>query len=294
LHELIHGLGFITSWSDDIYRAIIPLFQQPNNLDPFITPILLASTDNEQLLDGYNNPLPFWGFVEFPFDKFIHYNSSTGLSSFTSVTKQLNQFCNSNAVFGNLIDLANSWYTSEFYFQASKLHKKSVNPLNVLAAIGNETLLWLETSVNPYSTGSSLCHVDQSIYSNSKEYLMVYTANHGVGLSQLNQLYPNGPIGPKLLTIMGALGYRLNSNGVKTMRPTLNYWKPPPGLVGTESNPHPSVTINTNGPAHSPNVSPSSSSVSTSSSSSASSFMRLDHCCQFVVLCIIILFTFYP
>lgn len=250
---------------------------------------MLASTDNEQLLDGLNKPLPFWGFVEFPFDKFVHYKQNPNtLDSLSSITRQLNQFSNSNAVFGNLIDMANSWYTSDAYTQASKLYQKSVNSLNVLAVLDNEPLFWLESSVSPFSTGSSLCHVDQSSYINSKEYLMVYTANHGVGISQLNQLYPTGPIGPKLQSIMGALGYRLCLSTVKTTRPALTYWKPPPGLVGTDSNPNPSITINTNGPAHSPVASPSSSSVSTSSASIATLNISL---LQFTMTCIFILFT---
>ncbi|CAO3620784.1 unnamed protein product [Mucor hiemalis] len=268
LHELIHGLGFITSWSDDVYRAITPLFTTQIKLKPFITPILLASTNNEQLLNGYSNPLPFWGFVEFPFDKFINYKTSSGaFYPFSKITRQLNEFSNSNATFRNLIDLANSWYNSDAYSQASIIYGRSISSLDILAVLGDDQYLWLESSVNPYSTGSSLCHVDQSSYLNSKEYLMVYLANHGVGISQLNQLYPTGPIGPTLQNVMGTLGYRLTDVHVKTTRPKLTYWRPPPGLVGTDSNPHPSLTINTNGPAQSPIV--PSSSVSTSPSASS-------------------------
>lgn len=272
LHELIHGLGFITSWSDDVYRAISPLFTPQNKLKPFITPILLASTNNEQLLNGYNNPLPFWGFVEFPFDKFINYKTSSGaLYPFSKFTRQLNEFCNSNAIFRNIIDLANTWYNSDAYDQASIIYGRSISSLDILAVLGDDEYLWLESSVNPYSTGSSLCHVDQSSYLNSKEYLMVYLANHGVGISQLNQIYPTGPVGPSLQAAMGAMGYRLTNTNVKTTRPVLTYWHPPPGLVGTDSNPHPSLTINTNGPARSPNAPTSSSSVSTSPSASSTS-----------------------
>lgn len=302
----MHGLGFVTSWTDDLYHGLSPLFPQ-QQLAKFITPILLASTNNDQLLEGYNAPQPFWGFVEFPFDKLLSYKSSSDPSAytaFTSITKKLNQFSNSNILYRNLIDFANSWYTSNEYQKSIQIYQKATNKLNVLA----NNLLWLETSLNPYSTGSSLCHVDQSEYINSTEYLMIYTASKGSAiLNQLNQLFPQGPIGPKLRNIMASLGYKLSGEDYKTIRPSLTYWAPPPGLVGTNSNPSPSLTINTNGPAQSPSSSssvttnasnssstliPSSSASSVSKSSSASSITALINSFSICIIAISISFLF--
>jgi hypothetical protein len=258
----------MTSWNANFYNDLLPLF--PSNLDYFITPLLLASADNDQLMSNYNAPLPFWGFVEFPFDKFVYYNTDNTPGaptySFTNVTRKLNEFCSSNITFRNMIDLANSWFSSNAFVQASNIYSKTVTALNVLAMIDNEPLLWLETSVNPFSPGSSLCHVDQSRYLNTTEYLMVYTANRGIGMTQLDQLFPFGPIGPKLSKLMASLGYQLDPKyAINTTRPDLKYWAPPPGLSSAGLNTSPSLSINTNGPARLPPTSTPSSSVSTSS-----------------------------
>jgi hypothetical protein len=212
------------------------------------------------------------------------------------MTKKLNTFCNSNVVFRNLIDLSNSWYSSSSYKQASEIYGISITPLKVLAAINEEPILWLETSINPFSTGSSLCHVDQSEYLNSTEYLMVYTANRGVGITQLNQLFPSGPVGPKLQKIMAGLGYKVHLADITTMRPDLYYWSPPVGLVGSSSNPNPSLTVDTDGPARSPNSTSSSSSSTLSASStsktasSASTCTTMSNYWLLLFLCIIIFF----
>lgn len=218
-------------------------------------------------MSNYESPQPFWGFVEFPFDKFMYFNTDktpgAPTYSFTNITREMNDFCNSNIMFRSMIDLANSWFNSDAFVQASKIYTKTVTAFNVLAMIDNEPLLWLETSVDPFSPGSSLCHVDQSEYLDSTEYLMVYTANRGIGMTELDQLFPSGPIGPKLLKLMASLGYQLNPKyGINSTRPDLKYWEPPPDLAGTDLNISPSLTINTDGPARLPPTnSPSSAST---------------------------------
>ncbi|OAD02950.1 hypothetical protein MUCCIDRAFT_80964 [Mucor lusitanicus CBS 277.49] len=280
IHELIHGLGFMTSWTDDFYQAISPLFDS-GKLEHFITPTLLAQTNNHQLMTDYSSNQPFWGFVEYPFDKFIHYknNNSDSYTSFTSFTQQLNRFSSSNATFRNMVDLANAWYTSDEYTSSKRLYTKAVTFLDVLAVIDNEPLLFLETSVNPFSSGSSLCHVDQSQYLNTTEYLMVYLANAGVDINQLDQVFPQGPVGPKLLKVMATLGYKVKGN-ISTDRPSLSYWTPPQGLVGTDSNPSPSLSIVTAGPARMPTSSsttPTAGSTSTNQSKSSAASLQSWH-----------------
>ncbi|GAN01038.1 dolichyl-diphosphooligosaccharide--protein glycosyltransferase subunit 1 [Mucor ambiguus] len=292
VHELIHGLGFMTSWNDDFYEAILPLFDS-GKIEHFITPTLLAQTNNHQLMSDYSANQPFWGFVEFPFDKYIHFknNNTNSYTSFTSITQQLNHFSSSNATFRNMVDLANAWYNSDEYSSSKRLYTKAVTFLDVLAVIDNEPLLFLETSVNPFSSGSSLCHVDQSQYLNTTEYLMVYLANTGIDITQLEQMFPQGPIGPKLLKVMATLGYRVKSN-VNTDRPSLSYWTPPQGLVGTGSNPSPSLSIVTAGPARLPTSSsstPTAGSTSTNQSKSSFSPTAIPQYWHPLLLCIITL-----
>ncbi|KAL7319679.1 hypothetical protein PS15m_002787 [Mucor circinelloides] len=293
IHELIHGLGFMTSWNDDFYQALLPLFDS-DKLEHFITPTLLAQTDNHQLMSDYSSNQPFWGFVEFPFDKYIHYKNSTAnvYTPFTSTTQQLNRFSGSNTTFRNMVDLANAWYNSDEYASSKQLYTKAVTFLDVLAVIDNEPLLFLETSVNPFSSGSSLCHVDQSQYLNTTEYLMVYLANAGVDINRLDQMFPQGPVGPKLLKVMATLGYKIknNSSNINTVRPSLSYWTPPQGLVGTNSNPSPSLSIDTAGPARMPTLSsttPNAGSTSTHQSKSSSSPAAIRNYCYPLLLCII-------
>lgn len=291
----------MTSWKLDFYNNLTPLFDS-GKLDHFITPTLLAQTDNQQLMSNYNSNQPFWGFAEYPFDKFVYYsntkNDDTKYTSFTSATQQLNDFSKSNTTFKSMVDLANAWYSSDEYTYSKQLYTKAVTSLDVLAVIDKEPLLFLETSITPFSSGSSLCHVDQSQYLNTTEYLMVYLANSGIDITQLNVLYPQGPIGPKLLKIMATLGYKLqNNNNINTVRPSLSYWNPPQGLVSTDSNLSPSLSVDASGPARIPSssspVSKTGSPSTDQSTSKASASAELRHYWNLLLFCIIITTSVY-
>ncbi|KAI8888932.1 hypothetical protein K501DRAFT_239684 [Backusella circina FSU 941] len=294
VHELIHGLGFMSSWGDNLYQSFSDLI---DNLDHFITPALLASDNDSHILDGDDTPQPFWGFVEYPLDKFIYYdtdhtNASESLYPFTTITKRLNQWCNANALFRSSIDMANSWYNSEAFQHAKRIYGRSVKDRDVMAAVNNTPVLYLETSLNPFSAGSSLSHVDRSQYISSAEYLMVYTANRGVSVETLEKKYPIGPIGPKLMTVMASLGYFIDSSfNITTQQPQIVYWSPPDGLVKTDSNKDPPVTIDQNGPAHSPLNSSTPSLAASTSAYYTSSAYRIEYQCYLHAAIFIILVT---
>ncbi|KAG0783677.1 hypothetical protein G6F22_008587 [Rhizopus arrhizus] len=274
VHELIHGLGFISAWSDKFYNSLSPMI---DNLNQFLAPKLLAATSRDPILGTYETPQPFWGFVEFPFDKFINTNSSSdGLLSLSAITKELNKFYNSNALFQSALDLANAWYASDAYQVASTVYQKTVTADDISVIIDNEPIVWLETSLNPYREGSTLCHVDFNIYLNTSDYLMVYMANRGMSLSYLINEYSHVPIGPKLLKIMATLGYEFNSSyNVTTIQPDLAYWSPSSTLAGSSGNPSPAMVTFTNGPAHTPISSITESNVSSSNKLIASWLLSL-------------------
>ncbi|KAI8968193.1 hypothetical protein BDF20DRAFT_828242 [Mycotypha africana] len=258
IHELIHGLGLMTSWGDIFFRHLAPLFPD-NVLEYFITPSLLASMDKAQSLNDYSSSQPFWGFVEFAFDKFLAYktkrfNTTDGsFHSLSSTTTRLNKFAQSNTLFRTAVDFANAWYHSESYEHAKRAYGRAVTALEISAIVNNEPIFWMETSLDPFSPGSSLCHVDQSQYANTSDYLMIYSAQQGISSTSLTTRYPYGPIGPRLAKMMAALGYRMDPKyAATTIRPQLRFWSPPLQLVGTESNPSPTAAIDRSGPARLP------------------------------------------
>lgn len=268
----MHGLGFMVSWGDAYYSSLEPLFEN-NTLNKFITPYLLASTEIDSSLSNYNANQPFWGFVEYPLDKLIYYTTDDSAQPMSDITRKLNRFQNSNVLFKTLVDLANAWYGSDEYPLAAEIYTKSTTNADVLAMVNNEPILWLETSINPFSTGSSLCHVSQQ-YINTTEYLMIYTANQGESIAQLDQLYPQGPLGPSLLKIMAALGYRINATvvPVDTVKPDISFWSPASDLAGSSLNPSPSLAMDSDGPARVPST---STVVSSQTSSSDSKQLRV-------------------
>ncbi|KAI9251233.1 hypothetical protein BY458DRAFT_482331 [Sporodiniella umbellata] len=232
LHELIHGLGFLTSWSDSLFGELRPLL---DNLNRFATPRPLAEMADGALMSRYNTTLPFWGFAEFPFDKLIAMNISVhGFRSFSEITQQLNSFYNSHAQFLTVLDFANAWYASDQYRLAIDIYQKTVAQRDTAIMIHGQPTLLLETGLNPFSDGSSLCHVDLATNLYSNESLMVYLANPGI--THLN------PLGPKLLQTMAALGYRIRHTD-PTPLPDLVYWSPRPE--------QPPTTL-IHGPAHRP------------------------------------------
>jgi hypothetical protein len=123
---------------------------------------------------------------------------------------------------------------------------------------------------------------------------MVYSANEGVSVDQLDQVYPQGPLGPKLLSVMAGMGYFIDSKytsnasstRIQTYQPPINYWSPPNGLVQTNSNPSPSLTVNTDGPAHYPSSTSTLLTESKVPSSSSSSSLILPFF-RMNILCII-------
>lgn len=207
---------------------------------------------------------PFWGFVEFPLDKYMVYHSVP----LTSITNLLNHWGDANVLYNTIYDMVNAWYNSDLHLYAQAAYHGSTTAQDIAIALPNknDTLL-METSLVPFADGSTLSHVDYSSYHDSADYLMTYTTKPGVGVTAMNKNFPTGPVGPKLLQVLASLGYRIKQPGYQTIRPKLIFWNPPDDLVGTTDNPTASASVVPNGPARTP--SSSSSSPATSSASIA-------------------------
>lgn len=269
LHELVHGLGFLSSWTDDLYQRFEPYV---DNLIPFLTPMLLIPPEQlttiEQNEDSDEGNQPFWGFVECPLDKFMVYHSVP----MPIITNLLNNWGDANVLYNTIYDMVNAWVDSDLHLYAQSAYHGSTTPQDIVIALPNRNnTVLMETSLVPFADGSTLSHVDYTSYHNTADYLMTYTTKPGVAVSAMKEQFRTGPLGPELLQVLASLGYRIHSSPsdtavYHTLRPKLAFWNPPKDLVGTTGNPSASASVVTKGPARSPPPSPSPSSSTSSHS----------------------------
>ncbi|CAG8522333.1 9227_t:CDS:2 [Dentiscutata erythropus] len=220
LHELFHGLGFTSAWRNHIDTIL----QYPTNALSPVPYLIYKKTNNLS-----SNPIIFQGFIETIFDKFLVVLPddktlspliSTSLSAYTS---KLNEFGPPPTEFSTPTTFAESLIVSPQW--------KSVAPLMLNKSIIANTLVflprgfqlvngtYLETSLNPYISGSSISHVSYDSYTNSQDFLMRCKLEPGFTISDLISKggnYQNGDnsgaIGPRLRSIMESMGYKTQSN----------------------------------------------------------------------------------
>lgn len=289
MHEFVHGLGFVSSWSDKEYRR----FERfaPSSVKQFLTPMPLdppnVLDDVSASADSDEGVQPYYGYVEFPLDRFLH-ATHTGVA-FTHVTSALNAWGNANVMFQSMVDMVNAWCAQpQLTEQAEAVYNASTQSRGVYATLpGVEDTLLLETTFSPFASGTTLSHVDHGTYNATADYLMIYDSPRGVTFDAMIAQY-TAPIGPLLVRTLASFGYALQDgyNGT-TLRPQLAFWDPPSDLVGTTSNPSPAVSIHANGPASIPSSSSLSSSSSTSSapsSLSSSSYITPSLFSAFVII----------
>ncbi|CAG8692619.1 26492_t:CDS:2, partial [Dentiscutata erythropus] len=184
LHELVHGLGFISSLNDYM-----------NDLPQELTPYVIGVINNT----GTN-----YHFIEGMFDKHMSV-ISTG-QSLSDIVKQMD-------VFGDVQYVTPESFTATFksspqYKLATDLFAKATNS-NTLSLLSGDDTIILETSLTPYNYKSSIGHFSYQEYSNTSDFLMRYSVEHGVTLQQYVAMggnYANGPIGPKLRAFLKSLG----------------------------------------------------------------------------------------
>jgi len=198
LHELIHGLGFYSSWNDFFD------FANPQGLTP------IPSIEGEL---NENSGMIFKGFVENIFDKYLIFLSSGEHTS--NITAQINTIVNDEK--GNFYktpqDFIMAFKSSPQYQSSQMMLKVATTPssLGFLPKDANDPseAIILETTLNPYKTGSSLGHVDFQTYVNTSDFLMTYRQDAGMTLGDYVSIggnYTGGPIGPKLNQILKTMG----------------------------------------------------------------------------------------
>lgn len=206
LHELIHGLGFSTGYDDYL-----------NQVAEALTPLIsIDRITSESFI--------FNGFEEFIFDKYMVI-LPTG-KRVTEITKELNGFENGSKYDSTSAFISDFKSSSQYAIAKQMLeYATTSNNLGLLPLDSNDTsqAIILETSIVPYISGSSVSHVDYNTYTNTSDFLMRYIQNHGITLAEFVQIggnYPGGPIGPKLRTFLGWIGYEVQNKTVTT--PTSN------------------------------------------------------------------------
>ncbi|CAG8447451.1 3199_t:CDS:2 [Acaulospora morrowiae] len=223
LHELFHGLGFQSYWSD---------WLNPSNASEALTPYPIISLDPKG-----SGLVIFDGFHEHGFDKYlITLPSGQRVSDFN---KQLNKFAGGpGAKFANVTDFISQFRASPQYEIAKEMLKKAIiaDDLGFLPqGVSNVSdCAIMETSINPYALGSNLEHLSEKHYANSSDFLMVFRYKTNQTLEDQEKRSGNlcfGAIGPKLRLIMQTLGY-CTSNNSAPYQPTLPPFDPLAGPLG--------------------------------------------------------------
>ncbi|CAG8757790.1 14451_t:CDS:2, partial [Cetraspora pellucida] len=217
VHEIVHGLGLITSWK--------PLLN--SNITTELVPRLNITLDIDQ-----TKPVTYYGFVETIFDAFLVTSEGDKFSSFTD---QLNKFAPFGTKFQTQQAFVNSFINSTQYDTAKKVLNYSQTPNSmVFLANPHSELIWLETSLNPYVKGSSISHFNLQIYDNTTDFLMTYLQRPGRSLeTAMKQNNAISAIGPKLLLLLETIGYATPRNPNPEIPSPID---PPPTNITKTSN----------------------------------------------------------
>ncbi|CAG8490771.1 11714_t:CDS:2 [Dentiscutata heterogama] len=211
LHELTHGLGFLSSWSND-YLDENSLFLTPN-----IDGIIYNVGDNIER----NSELVFRGFLENAFDKYMVLTSDKTRT--TELTSKLDKFLDGqDTKFASINEFKEKFKASPQFDIAKQMYTTCIKPnsLGFLLNTSNSKndVVVLETGIDPFLSGSSLSHVDEKLFDNTSEFLMTFEQTPGRTLEDSIAASGSGKggkeeaIGPKILAILETLGFATSNN----------------------------------------------------------------------------------
>lgn len=201
-HELLHGLGFASSYNDYFTN------DQP-----------VALTPNPELGRASSGQLALTGFYENIFDRYVQLlDTGEYLSNYS---RQFNSFSSNQKTYRSTADLVSAFQSSSQYNLGKKLLSMSTKQggmgfnLNKSTQTCSNGTLLLETSLSPFAVGSSISHVSYKAYSNTQEFLMRYEMAPGSSLSALVQglgSWGTEPYGPSVVAVLERMGYPTNEN----------------------------------------------------------------------------------
>ncbi|KAL1922900.1 uncharacterized protein VTP21DRAFT_9276 [Calcarisporiella thermophila] len=195
IHELIHGLGFLSMW--------VELPGAPSALVP---PGFLLNAEDERIATVTTDY-----FIETALDRYLVSVEPPNTIRASEYAKQLNQAA--RAAFKQpptLEELTLALETSpEFAPARAMMRQATANNTLALLPLGAQPddFTWLETGLNPFRSGSSVSHVSLKDYRDTSERLMTYKSDRPLSLYQSIQQY-GGPIGPRLQRCMASIGYK--------------------------------------------------------------------------------------
>ena len=210
--RIMHGLGFISSWA-----SYLP--KNPNTLTPQIA---LGSPTSA-------NGIQFEGFVEFIYDRLMTFTNYPGLYATNLSANMVSAFGQQGTVFSDDVALGKAFASSPAakygrYMDGNATEKDAIQQSLPVPIATNATLhtnsepgplITLETSFNPFASGSSLNHVDAELYGSTQDFLMRYSTPMGKTLQDFINDYGSsgdityGPFGPGLRYILAGIGYRV-------------------------------------------------------------------------------------
>ncbi|CAG8616062.1 8224_t:CDS:2, partial [Scutellospora calospora] len=186
LHELCHGLGFLTSWS----------IWSNDESSQYITPMLITEEDYEYIWEDNYDPsvkISWRGFREYIFDKYLVFTNTGDYVS--NQTTLLNEFFNNNGdIYGNYDDFHQKFISSPQYNIAVTMLNISIQSQTLGLVNWNLTshhgkpfnisdLFVVDTTSNPFDPYNSINHVDYNMYTNTSDFLMRYQLPPGETLS---------------------------------------------------------------------------------------------------------------
>ncbi|KAI0243467.1 hypothetical protein L0F63_006819, partial [Massospora cicadina] len=201
-HELLHGLGFASTYDDYFFDGA------PQSLTP--SPVLVQTSSGKVALAG---------FYENVFDRSIEL-LGTGMS-LSNYTMKFKEFASWQELYKSTDDLVAAFQASPLYSLGQDVLKAATTSGAMGFQLGKQTdtatngTLILETGLTPFSVGSSISHVAYKTYSNTKEFLMRYEMASGSSLSSLVRSldsWGSEPYGPAVVAVLEKMGYSTNEN----------------------------------------------------------------------------------
>lgn len=192
LHELVHGLGFVSSWSD--YGTV-----------PDTTPSLSPNIMVNHLYDDY---VTLGNFYENIFDKFlIDTSDSTFISKHSDAFEKVARSMNAKR-YQNFEQLWSATILHPIFQSTSKSMVDLATKKGSIAFLNNDgSKLVLETSLSPFDE-NSINHMDCETFEESPDFLMVTGGLAGESLAQLIKVTGSeGPIGPNIIKALETMGY---------------------------------------------------------------------------------------